>query len=220
MSKGKFIVFEGIDGSGKTTQAHSLVEWFNKTNRPTFFTAECTTGPIGKVIREEYLSGKRKADPKLINILYAADRLDHITGPGGMLQTLEDGINVVCDRYYYSSMAYYMSEFTDPKERYDAMAFMMNLNNTAREILKPDIVLYIDVNPKVAIKRINKGRRGEKEVYENLDRLTNVYNCYTDTTYYCNMIGDPIVKIYGDTNESSVFGSILTEIDEMGLFSK
>jgi len=107
MERGKFIVIEGIDGSGKTTQVKKIEKLLTHNDFHVHVTRECTDNPIGKLLRNLYLSGKRKCDERVINMLYAADRLDHITNEeDGMLNILNEGIHVLSDRYYLSSLAY------------------------------------------------------------------------------------------------------------------
>ena len=99
MKRGKFIVFEGIEGSGKSTQTKMLSDYFKSNNIWVHQTREASDGPIGKMLRETYLSGKRKVDTRIINLLYVPDRLDHITNEeDGILSILESGINVISDR--------------------------------------------------------------------------------------------------------------------------
>ena len=91
-SKGKFIVFEGIDGSGKSTQINFLVNKLKEAGISYYTTAEPSDGPIGVMIRQ-ILTGERKMDNKVIAALFAADRLDHILNEeNGILNKIENGI--------------------------------------------------------------------------------------------------------------------------------
>ena len=104
--KGKFIVFEGTDGSGKSTQMKLLAKYLKGKGIECLLTHEPTDSPFGGVLRA-CLTGRIETDERAIAALFAADRLDHITNPGiGIQQHLDAGITVLCDRYYFSTHAY------------------------------------------------------------------------------------------------------------------
>lgn len=171
--KGKFIVFEGIDGSGKTTQAKLLMEYLLTCGQKCTFTFEPTYGKIGGFLHE-ILAGSEKADPRVIAALFAADRLDHIlNAENGIQKALSDGINVICDRYYLSSFAYQGSELP--------LEWIISLNSESRKALKPDITFFIDVLPETSLNRIKAGRESF-EIYENIQRLTAVRKNYIKLT--------------------------------------
>src|SRR5258705_6074651 len=95
-----FIAFEGIDGSGKSTQAKLLSEKLLKTGYKIYSTFEPTDGPIGSMIRKIF-KREIEADHKTIAALYLADRLEHLLNKtNGILKQMEEGYNIVCDRYY------------------------------------------------------------------------------------------------------------------------
>ena len=98
----KFIVLEGIDGAGTSTQIKRLVQ----TNPDKYIaTAEPTSGPTGKFLRQ-MLAGDFKVDERTNAYLFAADRCEHIFGKGGVKELCESGKTVVSDRYFFSSLAY------------------------------------------------------------------------------------------------------------------
>ena len=169
MERGKFIVFEGIDGSGKSTQAKKLKEYLEGIGKVCVSTFEPTYNQIGDFLHK-ILSGSEKADPRVIATLFAADRLDHILNSAyGIKKMLDDGKYVICDRYYLSSFAYQGSEVSLP--------WVIELNREARAELKPDITILVDIPPEVSLERIKKGRESF-EIYENLQRLTSVRENY------------------------------------------
>ena len=95
-----FIVFEGIDGAGTSTQIKRLVD----SNAEKFFaTAEPTTGETGKFLRR-MLGGEFHVDEKTNAYLFAADRCEHIYGADGVIEKINSGKTVVSDRYFFSSM--------------------------------------------------------------------------------------------------------------------
>ena len=136
MERGKFIVFEGTDGTGKSSHARWLAEYLQKNGVPCALTFEPTDSEIGALLRA-FLKGEKQAGEKVIASLFLADRLDHITKQGGLLDTLNNGINVVCDRYFLSSVAY-----NCPSE---SPEYVIELNKAATELLTPDLTIYLDM---------------------------------------------------------------------------
>ena len=159
----KFIVFEGIDGSGKTTQINLLHKALLKKNIPVHITKEPTDEPMGKLLRS-YLSGNQKADLRAIAALFAADRLDHITAEGGIQDNLTKGKTVLCDRYYLSSYAYQSVDCE--------LDWIMALNREAASIARPDLHIFLDVPADQSMSRVES--RGETEIFEKLERQQQI----------------------------------------------
>lgn len=160
--KGVFIAFEGIDGSGKSTQLALLSERVKETGRRCYTTAEPSEGPIGNMIRQ-ILKGRIKADNRVIAGLFAADRLDHLLNEvDGVLAKLEQGITVLTDRYYFSSYAYHSVDVP--------MDWVIKTNEQSSELLRPTVTVFIDVDPDVALERISRNRF-HTELFEKRSRL-------------------------------------------------
>ncbi|MEM1326323.1 MAG: dTMP kinase [Bacteroidota bacterium] len=169
MSKGKFIVFEGIDGSGKTTQIERLVGNLEAQNATVHPTKEPTDGAIGKMIRS-VLNRELKMSEKTMAALFLADRLDHIQREGdGMLGLIESGTTVICDRYYLSSYAYH-SEFVP-------LDWVMAANAECAKLLRPDLIIFLDITPEKSLERIRKSR-AFLDLYETEERLKKVRDNY------------------------------------------
>jgi len=166
----KFIVFEGIDGAGKTTQINLLREALEKRGYSCAVTAEPTDLPSGKAIRRA-LAKEVDSTPLQMAEMFAHDRELHNTDAQvGIEKLLKDGTTVICDRYYYSSLAYQGTVLG-----YDTVA-ALNLDNP--NIRTPDVCIFLDLTPEKSLQRI--GARGEAvEMYENLDYLTR-----TRTTFF------------------------------------
>ena len=157
-----FIAFEGIDGSGKSTQLEMLKMYLEAQGRNIFVTREPSDLYIGKTIRR-YLTGELKADNRVIAALFVADRLEHILDKeNGLLAVLDSGKDIICDRYYFSSYAYQSVDMP--------MDWIIDANSVATELLKPDATIFIDVTPEAAMDRINTNREST-ELFENVDRL-------------------------------------------------
>ncbi len=160
MTKGKFIVFEGTDGSGKSTQMKLLAQYLEKRGISVAMTHEPTASAFGK-LTHACMRGEVETGEYAIAAMFAADRLDHIENPEtGMLAMLAAGTTVLCDRYYFSSFAY--------NGGIVPLAWVEALNRPAMELLRPDLVLFLDLPPEEGMKRI--ARRGERERYETLER--------------------------------------------------
>jgi len=164
--KGWFIVFEGIDGSGKTTQIKNIAARLseilpNEVNT----TFEPSDGPVGKLIRK-MLAGQIETDQRTIASLFAADRTDHLLDrKNGICRKLAMGNIVLCDRYYFSSYAYHAQHMD--------LRWVIQANSLNAEILRPDLNIFIDVEPEVCFDRI-MANRTSFDMYEKKDILEAV----------------------------------------------
>ncbi len=168
----KFIVFEGIDGSGSSTQAELLYQHFQAQNIAAVLSPEPSNGMIGNMVREALRKRiKFTEDPVQFNrqmaYLFAGDRHDHLYNEiDGVMKLLQAGTQVITTRYYFSSLAYNANS----AEEYE---FIYRLN---QDFPNPDIVFYFDLPVEVALERVN--RRSHQEIYETQSKLTQVRNNY------------------------------------------
>ncbi len=168
MARGKFIVFEGIDGSGKSTHAVLLKERLESEGYRVFLTREPTDGEAGKLLRR-CLTGEADLPEQAIAGLFMTDRIDHIlNAQTGILRHLEEGEIVLCDRYYFSSFAYNGS--------YAPMDWVIELNRLAMQTLRPDLTVFLDIDPQKFLSRIES--RGTTERYEKTEVLSKVRSNY------------------------------------------
>lgn len=164
-----FIVIEGIDGCGKSTQIELLKRRFQEEGAKALETHEPTDSPIGMIIRN-IMKGRIQTDQATIGALFAADRLDHINNPvNGMEKRMDEGYNIIASRYYFSSYAF-QSEFVP-------IDWLVNMNSLAKSYLKPDVIFYINLDPVICNQRISASR-ADIEMYENLDKLTKTHEAY------------------------------------------
>ena len=169
---GKFIVFEGIDGAGKTTQVELLAKRLEAAGKKAHLTAEPTALPSGKELRR-VLGGEIKKSACETAVLFALDRIAHnIDAEEGIGALLEAGYDVICDRYYYSSLAYQGSS-TDYE-------WVKSLNLRCPEIRKPDLCIFLDLTPEQSLERITRGR-DKLEIFENVETLTKVRERFFST---------------------------------------
>lgn len=165
LAQGRFIVIEGIDGSGKSTQSRKIAQRLESQGYDIYHTFEPTNGPIGTLIRK-MLEGKLDTDQRTLEYLFAADRTDHIVNKRyGMRQKIDQGKIVLCDRYYFSSYAYHA--------QYIDMEWVIHANTLNAQILRPDATLFIDVDPEICFDRIIQNRN-RLDMYEKMDDLKAV----------------------------------------------
>lgn len=171
MNKGNFIVFEGIDGSGKSTQIKMLEEKLRDRGIFYYTTMEPTDSPIGSLIHQ-IMIGRIKTDNKVIAPLFAADRLDHLLNENnGIVSKIDQGITVISDRYYFSSYAYHSVDMP--------MDWVIASNEPSSNILRPTVSIFIDVEPDTAMERIAVNRF-HQELFEKKSRLVKVREKYME----------------------------------------
>lgn len=171
-NQGKLIAFEGIDGSGKTTQIRLLSDRFREMGITFYTTMEPTDSPIGSLIHQ-IMTGRMKADPKVIAALFVADRLDHLLNEvNGIVHKVEEGVTVLMDRYYFSSYAYQSVDVP--------MEWLIQANAQSSSILRPTVTIFIDTDPETAMERITKNRF-DKELFEEKSRLIRVREKYLES---------------------------------------
>jgi dTMP kinase len=160
--RGIFICLEGIDASGKSTQARWLVRNLRSRGFNAIYTTEPSKGEVGSFIRQYVLQRKRRVPAVVEALLFAVDRVDHVESK--IEPALESGKIVVSDRYVYSSLAYQGAAGLD-------IGWIKQVNSMA---LPPDLAIYIDASPEVVLKRMRR-RRSVMETFENQRRVREVY---------------------------------------------
>lgn len=156
-----FIVFEGIDGSGTSTQLKLLKE----NNSNVEITTEPTSTETGRFLRR-MLAKEFIVDEKTNAYLFAADRCQHLYGEGGIIQTINSGKIVVSDRYFFSSLAY-QSAFCG-----EDLPALLN-----SPFPLPQILFYFVINPEVSLARVN-ARNEKKEIYEKIELQKKIADQY------------------------------------------
>ena len=155
-----FIVFEGLDGSGTTTQGRLLAQRLNGV-----FTFEPSDNAVGTLIRQ-ILRKEKAVLPQTLSLMFTADRYEHLFGQNGIEQQIKDGKTVVCDRYLFSSLAY-QSLDCDFDEIYQ-------LN---KDFPLPEIVFFIDTPVEECLRRIG-GRGAAPELFERAELQRKIYDNY------------------------------------------
>jgi len=168
VERGKFIVLEGIDGAGTTTQAELLYRALVEKGYPTELTAEPSEGAVGRLIRS-YLRGELKFSERYLGahclaLLFAGDRLEHLANQ--VQPWLEQGKIVISDRYLLSSLAYQSIDCE--------LDWVITLN---REAPPPDLAILLDLPTEVALKRISQ-RSLWPELFEKIEVQEKVRENY------------------------------------------
>jgi dTMP kinase len=205
MKKNFFIAFEGLDGSGKSTQVKLLAEKLKGQGLKIYTTAEPTTSRIGQIIKDIF-KHKMEADHRTIAALYAADRLDHLTNKtDGILKKIEEGYTVITDRYYFSSYAYHGTHMD--------INWVIKANSLSADLLRPDLNIYIDISPEESMKRLNKSRAAI-ELYESIENLKMVKEKYFEAF---ELLGgkEKISIIDGKRSEKEISNDIWKEVSKL-----
>ncbi len=163
---GKFITFEGLDGSGQSTQVELLEKFLNEKGLPTVKTKEPTlNSKVGKELRE-ILDKQKEASFQKIQELFAEDRKEHLEN--FIIPNLEKGINVICDRYFFTAFAFGSINLD--------LDWLIEIND---DFLMPDVAFFLDVGPKTCLRRIEE-RNKKKTLFENREKLKKAYQNFKE----------------------------------------
>ncbi len=164
-----FIAFEGIDGSGKSSQIDLLNHRLTAAQYRVHQTCEPTTHPIGRMIRDIF-AGRMDGDHHTIAGLFVADRLHHLLNKtDGILLQLASGRIVLTDRYVFSSYAYQGAHVD--------LEWVIAANAESQRIRQPNLHIFLDIPVDVAMERLIRGRE-HMEIFETRDNLEKVYSVY------------------------------------------
>lgn len=154
--RGKFIVLEGIDGAGKTTQAARLARWLRDQGIPTSLTEEPhKKGAVTPIIRAA-LHTEGMVPPESLALLFAADRMEHCKWIASLLDA---GMWVVCDRYMLSNIVYQSVQNV-------SVEWLFRINAQA---IVPDLTLFLDIDPQRAMQRLES--RDNPEIFDRIPTL-------------------------------------------------
>lgn len=203
--RGKFIVLEGVDGAGTTTQAERLATALRAEGHPVLTTREPSDGPVGTMIRQALtgrlsLPGGAPLAPETLALLYAADRTDHLKAR--VLPALEAGMVVISDRYMLSSLAYQGAVLP--------MAWVEQVNGYA---VAPDLTLFLHVSPETAAQR-RQARGGAKELFEE-DELQRRIAAQYEEAIHGRWGEEKIVRVDGEMPVAAVAEAVLAAAREV-----
>ncbi len=203
----KFIVFEGIDGSGKTTQMLKTIDLL-KDHKTLFVTKEPSTLKTGKYIKKLLKEDQDpKANAEKYVKLYTKDRAEHNKI---ILKQLNQNHTVICDRYYYTTIAYQQLQGYNVKK----------IINQSRKFLVPDLTFIIDIPIKTALERL-KARGKKTEKFEKQKFLEEARKLYLKMPYYGKILDrnsdrkENIIIIDGNHKPEKVFEQIKEELKKL-----
>ncbi len=202
--RGRFLVLEGLDGAGTTTQSRLLAGRLRRAGRRVHITAEPSGGPVGALLRQ-VLSGRvgggggEGFDSSALALLFAADRLDHHAAE--IAPRLAEGTDVVSDRYTLSSLAYQSLTTGDA-------AWVERLNARAPA---PDLTLFLRVRPAVAWRR-RFAESGSRELYEVPAFQRRVARAYERSLELLRRRGERVVVVGGEGAVEAVAEAVLAAV--------
>jgi dTMP kinase len=205
--RGVFVVLEGLDGAGTTTQAQRLSTWLRARGRRPHVTAEPSRGPVGTLVRH-VLSGRlrgaagREFDPRALALLFAADRLDHWESE--IRPRLEEGCDVISDRYVLSSLAYQSVSTRDA-------AWTAAINSRAPAA---DLTVFLRVSPAVALRR-RYAASAEREIFEVPEFHRKVHRAYLRALAGMVEAGERVADLPGTGSVEAVGASVARAVESL-----
>jgi dTMP kinase len=204
-----FIVIEGTDGSGVSTQAERLAKRLRDESREVYLTKEPTDGPAGAMIRL-VLSGRlvqpkdpaelHTLEPDTLALLFAADRMDHLHTD--IMPKLKIGVTVISDRYYLSSYAFQGLDVE--------LDWLQKINSRC---LRPDLTIFLNVDSAICYKRMQR-RRWHVELFEEQAKLEQVRQNYMKAIQHLLWQGENVVVIDGNQPIGTVHQQIFREVEK------
>jgi len=192
--KAPFIVIEGTDGSGVSTQAELLEKKLRDEGREVYLTKEPTDGPsgamirlalAGRLVRQKDALVSQSFEARTLALLFAADRMDHLSND--IIPKLDIGVLVISDRYYLSSYAYQGIEVY-------SIEWLQAINS---HCLRPDLTIFLDVDAAICYKRMQR-RRWHVELFEEQQKIEEVRRSYLKAIQYLTRQGENIVVVNGN----------------------
>lgn len=211
MIEGHFVVLEGIDGAGTTTQVQRLAASMRARGLPVHTTREPSDGPIGTMIRQVLTgrlvvpgpAGGHALGWATMALLFAADRMDHLQAE--VLPNVMEGVTVVSDRYDHSSAAYQSATSNDAA----SVAWIRQLNQRAR---RPDLTVVLDVDPRVAYER-RQQRAGFREIYDDDELQQKLASFYATVEQW--FPDERIVHVNGNHDADTVQRDVLAAVEAL-----
>ncbi|MFO7900462.1 MAG: dTMP kinase [Planctomycetota bacterium] len=210
MGQGKFIVFEGIDGSGTTTQARAAANWLRSQDVDVVETHEPTDGPVGELLRKA-LSRQMPGcegemlEPHFFALLFATDRMHHMRTL--VVPAIEAGQYVVSDRCYLSSFAYQSVDYD--------LDLVRAMNG---EVRRADLTFLLDLDVEEADRRLTPRTLFDdapREVFETPEMMARVRANYLDIADLLEAEGERIVRIDAGQSREAVAAEVRQTLAEL-----
>ncbi len=190
----KFVVLEGLDGSGKATQTELLIKQLKKRGQNIKTIEFPQYGQKSAGMIEEYLSGKygksKEVNPQIASIFYACDRYD---ASFEIRKWIKKGYFVIADRYISSNVAHQGGKIKNPKKRKEFTDWLYFLEYQIFNIPKPDKVIFLKTSPEFSIKSLKE--KSNKDIHEkDLSHLKGAYMAYMDLVKHENFAVVEVTK--------------------------
>lgn len=202
--RGRFIVLEGLDGAGTTTQADRLATVLRGLGRRVHVTAEPSRGPVGALIRQVLSHRLRRADGKAVDagalaLLFAADRLDHVSSE--VEPKLERGVDVVSDRYTLSSLAYQSLATGEAR-------WVAEINARAA---RPDLTVFLEVTAETALAR-RRAASLDLELFEVPAFQRALQGSYRAAIARARRAGETVAVVDGERSVDEVTAAVARQV--------
>ncbi len=210
LSDPPFIVIEGLDGAGTTTQTRRVAEMLRDRGQPTVTSCEPSRGPVGTLIRQmlslritvpDLKGGHRPVGRETLALLFAADRLDHLEAE--VEPTLAAGKAAISDRYYHSSLVY-QGEGEGEDVDYE---WVRTLNERAR---RPDLTVFLEAPVELCLQRM--AHRGSRDIYESRSSLQRLHRRYQQVMNLLAAEGENILRLDAALPKEEITEAIVAKI--------
>lgn len=204
MKKGLFIVLEGPDGAGKSTVSNMMAEYLQNKGHSIVFSREPGGTPISEKIRDIILDCENKEMASTTEaLLYAASRAQHVAEK--IRPVIKSGQTLICERFYHSSLVY------QGIGRGLGIENVFEINKFAIGDTYPDLVLFLDINPEIALNRKKSINGGDRLEQEHISFHMDVYNGYKKLIE----VSPEIKVIDASLSRKEVFESIKIELEKI-----
>ncbi len=206
-----FVVIEGLDGAGTTTQTRRVAEALRQQGQPVSTSCEPSDGPIGMLIRQmlskritvfDEEQGHRAVGRQTLALLFAADRLDHLRAQ--VEPALSRGEVAITDRYYHSSLVY-QGDSADGNFDY---RWVEEINGRART---PDLTVYLEASAQVCLSRISE--RGRRDIYESREKLERLERRYEEVMQRVEARGEEVLRLDATASVQELTRAIVEAIE-------
>lgn len=208
-TRGLFVVIEGMDGAGTTTQTRLLTDALNARDRAAVQTREPSDGPIGVILRQMLAMRVVRPGPdgslpmtrETLALLFAADRLDHVAVD--IEPVVARGGVAISDRYDHSSLAYQGDVEGDEVD----YQWVLDINARAR---RPDLTVFLRISVEDSIKRLDA--RAKRDLYETHDKLKRLALRYDEVMQMAQARGERVLTLDATDSIESIHEAILAAV--------
>lgn len=211
MKNPPFIVVEGLDGAGTTTQTRRVAEVLSQKGHAVDISCEPSDGPIGVLIRKmlsmevaitDESGGLRPVNRETLALLFAADRLHHLEDQ--VEPSLASGAIAISDRYYHSSLVYQGDVDEDDTVDY---GWVRRINERARI---PDLTVFLEAPVELCLERLTT--RDTREIYESQEKLARLETRYEEVMSFLEEEGQPILRLDASLSMEELTERIVEEV--------